>query len=195
MTSKLILLAAVPALMASVAFAQQPQGAAPGTPPSAGTVSPAEWHNRMCTERFARTSGRLAYLEAELSLTDQQRPAFAKFRQAAVAGAEKMRSMCLETAPKSATPPTVVEREAQMEKMLTARLETLKESRPALQALYEVLTPAQRSILDHAGHHGRFFARRGMPSGFGGPARGPGFGPGMKGPGMMGPGMMGPDGQ
>lgn len=168
---KLAILSAIPMLWAGVALAQVPPTTGAGGPPPTGhhqQINRAEWHSKMCTERYAHMSGHLGYLEAKLDLTEQQRPAFNKWRQALLDAANKARSTCLAAAPKGDTPPTVLERETMMETMLSARLATLQATKPALQALYDSLTPAQRAVFDrpHGGGH-----------------RGPGM---MGGHGMMG---------
>jgi hypothetical protein len=119
-----------------------------------------EWHQQMCTERYAGKVGRLAYVEAKLALTDQQRPAWNKWRQTELDAAEQRRTGCLQNQPKEGAKPTMIDREARLEKRLSARLQQLQASRPALQALYDALTPDQKALLDstamrhgHRGHH------------------------------------------
>jgi hypothetical protein len=119
-----------------------------------------EWHQQMCTERYARKAGRLAYIEAKLALTDQQRPAWNKWRQTKLDAADQRRTSCLQNQPKESTESTAIDREARMEKRLSARLQQLQASRPALQALYDALTPEQKTLFDrsavwhgHRGHH------------------------------------------
>jgi hypothetical protein len=118
------------------------------------------WHQQMCTERYAGKVGRLAYVEAKLALTDQQRPAWNKWRQAELDAAEQKRTGCLQNQPKEGAKPTAIEREARLEKRLSTRLQQLQASRPALQALYDALTPDQKALLDstamrlgHREHH------------------------------------------
>jgi hypothetical protein len=126
-----------------------------------------EWHQKRCVERYARKLGRLAYLEARLTLTEQQRSVWNKWRQIKVDAAEQRRSHCLQHQPKEGPNPTVLEREAQLEKRLAARLQQLQASRPALQALYEALSSEQKIVFDqragwhrHHWHHGRHGASR-----------------------------------
>lgn len=114
----------------------------------------AAWHKSMCGEHFAHQTARLAYLQARLDLTEKQLPAFRKWADAEAQTAGLERDACLSSAPKGDTPPSIVEREDMMASHLRIKLQGLDSARPALQALYEVLTPEQRAILDrpHDGH-------------------------------------------
>ena len=169
MTKTFSILAVLPFLFASVAFAETPaSGAAASADHQA--VDHAAWHKKVCGEFYARQAAHLAYLEAKLDLTEAQRPLWAKWKQASLDGATKHRSVCQDVAPKGDTLPPAPDHEAMMEKMLTAKLQTLQATRPALVALYDALTPEQKAAFDQAGgHHG--------------------------GHGMMGHGMMGGQGQ
>ncbi len=143
----LALLASVAVLAASAAMAETPTAATHAT-------DHADWHKKMCSEMYAHKAGRLAYLEAKLDLTEQQKAAWAKWRQADLDGAAKARSACLEAAPKGDTHPSALDREATMEKFLTLKLQSLQAERPALQAFYEVLSPEQKATFDHSLRHG-----------------------------------------
>ena len=170
--NKLAAIAAVPLLWASLAVAQPAAGDAPaGTmamqphPMMDGAVPPkdlAKWHKGMCTERYAHQSAHLAYLEAKLALTDKQRPAWIKWQQWEMQAAAQDRDACLANTPKDNIAPTALDREAALEKGLALHLQSLQASRPALQALYDVLTPEQRAVLDHPeeGPVGRRFRHR-----------------------------------
>lgn len=118
-----------------------------------------------CAERYARKVARLAYLEARLNLTEQQKPAFAKWRQIKIDTADKRRASCLARQPGRGQNETAVEREARVEKRLSERLQTLQTTRPVLQALYESLSPEQKVVFDQAvarGHrHGHRWHRHG----------------------------------
>jgi len=142
-------LVALPLLAASVAFAE------PAAAPQHQDGDHAAWHKKVCGEVYAHRAGGLAYLEAKLALTSQQRPAWTKWQQAQLDAAAKERSSCLEATPKAeGQHSTALEHEARIEKVLTAKLQELQASRPALQALYEELTPEQKAVFDHnACHH------------------------------------------
>jgi periplasmic protein CpxP/Spy len=110
----------------------------------------AGWHQKMCTERYARKAARLAYLEAKLALTDQQRPAWNKWRQIKLDAAEQRRTACLQHQHREDADLTAIERAARREKFLSARLAQLQASKPALQALYDALNPEQKALFDRA---------------------------------------------
>lgn len=118
-----------------------------------------ERHQDRCAEHYARRAGRLAYLEARLNLTEQQKAAWSKWRQIRLDTAEKRRSACLQHQPNRDEHPTALDREARVEKFLSDRLQTLQASRPALQALYDSLSPEQKVVFDQSvarrGHHRR----------------------------------------
>jgi hypothetical protein len=142
-------------------------------------VDHAAMHRQMCSERAALEAGHLAYLQAKLNLTEQQQAAWNKWRQVKLDGAAKERAACLDLMPKGDTHPSLLDREAHMEKLLSLKLDEMHASRPALEALYNVLTAEQKAIFDRsAGHHrGHGMERMGMGR-----------------MGMGGPGMHGPDG-
>jgi hypothetical protein len=102
----------------------------------------------MCKEAYARRAGFQAYLGAKLELTAQQQPLWDAFQLATMKSAANWRQVCLDNA---VTPPeelTALERRDHMEKLLTARLDGLRATRPPLEALYQSLTPEQRTIVD-----------------------------------------------
>ena len=114
------------------------------------------WQRRMltrgtpqerCIDRLARRAARRAVIETKLDLTAAQSPLWAKVEDAAQAEQQKERQLC--DALKNATPATFVERMQRMQQFLEARLDGLKTAQPAMTALYDALTPAQRAILDH----------------------------------------------
>ncbi len=125
----------------------------------------AAWHARMCNDRYARQAGRLAYLEASLGITDAQRSAFNQWRDSVLNRAKSRSETCLARTPMPAHFPDALERNANRQKMLEARLDALRSERPALEALYQSLTPEQKKLFDqeadHFGHrHGPQFGER-----------------------------------
>ena len=148
---------------------------------------------QMCQDQVARTAGRFAELEVRLNLTAAQTGAFTRWRDLRLAAARTRATQCASRplpAPgaarggRGASLPNPVERLTREETMLQHRLADIQAERPALEALYNGLSAAQRQTLARA--------RGGMGRGFGGP-RG-GFGP----RGGMGGNMMfrrGPQGQ
>ncbi len=188
-----------------------PQGRFQGTPPSPEQM--ATRRAEMCGGMHARAAGRLVELEVRLELTTGQRAAFNKWRDTRIAAAKRRADTCA-TAPQGrggrgpanaqnaqATPPSPVERMARQEQMLRQRLADLTAERPALEALFNSLTPEQRQKFAAVGGGPRGIGRgnqrgrigmmmQGRMGGGGGP-RGP-MG-GMRGPGGPGgPGMAPP---
>ena len=113
----------------------------------------AEWHAKHCVEHYARTAGHLAELEVKLNVTEAQHPAFAEWRRVTLDAAAKRRDACAAAPVPGATKPTVLDREAWLEKALSLRLASLQSTRPALTALYGQLSAEQKAVLDH-GHKG-----------------------------------------
>jgi len=143
--NKIAILAVLPLLYAGAASAQAPAEHQPGD--MAAHVA------QMCTNHVAEVAAKLAFAESKLELTDAQKPLFAKWRQAIMDSANKHKASCLAMAPKVEAHPTILDQQSHEEMMLAARLETLKASHPALQALYDSLNPEQRKFLDQAHHH------------------------------------------
>jgi hypothetical protein len=108
----------------------------------------------------SHTEGRLAFIKAELKITDAQTPQWNAFADAVRANASTMgdmhRSMASQHQPGAALP----ERLATEEKVLSAQLAALKKVQEAVSKLYEVLTPEQKKAAD-----GIVLGPMGMPMG------------------------------
>ena len=100
-----------------------------------------------CTERLARRAAMRAYAEAKLNLTPDQRPLWDRVQSAAQAEEQKERQLCASRKPGDES--TFPERMDRMQQFLSMRLEAVQSAKPAVQALYQALTPEQRAILDH----------------------------------------------
>jgi hypothetical protein len=100
-----------------------------------------------CIDRLAWRAARRAYVEAKLDLTAAQRPLWDKVQSAAQAEEQKERQLC--NALKAGEPGSLLDRMDRMQQFLSARLEGLEAAKPALQSLYQALTPEQRAIIDH----------------------------------------------
>lgn len=175
-TRKLALLGIVPLFCAGLAMAQAPD---PKGPPPEMRHHPdhAAMHKEMCEDHQARTAAKLAYVENKLTLTDAQKPLFAKWRQAVLDNAGKQKTACLADASKAHDPkappamPSVLDHEQREETLLKARLQMLESTRPALEAFYNSLTEAQKESFNrmHAHAMHRRFGHGGFGHGFGGP--------------------------
>jgi LTXXQ motif family protein len=100
-----------------------------------------------CTERLAWRAAMRAYTEAKLNLTPEQRPLWDRVQSAAQGEEQKERQLCASR--KSAGETTFPDRMDRMQQFLSMRLEAVQSAKPAVQALYQALTPEQRAILDH----------------------------------------------
>ena len=103
-----------------------------------------------CLDRLAWRAARRAFVETKLDLTAAQRPLWDKVKTAAQTEEQKERQLCASL--KGSAAPTIVERMGRLQQFLSARLDGLAAAKPAVEALYQALTPAQRAILDHPFH-------------------------------------------
>ena len=155
--------AATAALLATNAHAEQgvrkPVMIALVTPEKTGTVAAPRpegdvreamaepRREQVCKVLYARKAGELAFLEAKLSLSANQAPLFARWKQASLDVAKQHEGDCsgrkrLKAARGQRL--TVVDRLALEEDLLKRRLSDIQTERPALTALYAALTPAQK---------------------------------------------------
>ena len=100
-----------------------------------------------CIDRLAWRAARRAYLETELDLTAEQRPLWDKLQSIAQAEQQKERQWCQQLKPGQQS--TALDRMDRAQQFLSARLDAVQSAKPALQALYQALTPEQRAIMDH----------------------------------------------
>lgn len=93
------------------------------------------------------TDGSLAFLKAELKITDKQAGVWDKFAKAMRASADSMRAAM--QANMAANPPaTFAERLDRHEAMMSARLDSLRSTKAALLPLYNALDASQKQKLD-----------------------------------------------
>jgi len=103
--------------------------------------------------------GRIAFLKTELSITDAQMLQWNAFADALRANARRLSEMKATMMQGGGTmmeqgnaPVSAPERLDRMEKMMTAMLEGLKETKAALAPLYAVLTEEQKKVADQLIH-------------------------------------------
>lgn len=122
----------------------------------AGNFDPAAWHKQMCTDRYAHNVGRVAYIEAKLSLTDSQRPLFDGWKQTVLGSAKARESTCLASQPHMGErhDRSVIERQARMQQRLQSRLADLTAEQPSLKALYDSLSAEQKQVFDRGNRMG-----------------------------------------
>jgi hypothetical protein len=100
-----------------------------------------------CIDRLAWRAARRAYVEAKLGLTAEQRPLWDKLQSVAQTEQQKERQLCQHLKPGEQS--TVLDRMDRAQQFLSAKLDAVQSAKPALQALYQALTPEQRAIMDH----------------------------------------------
>ena len=104
-----------------------------------------------CVDRIARRAGFVAATGVKLNLTADQKPLWDKLVAATQSAQEGQRKQCdaLPTSRDGADKLTVIDRMHHREQMLQTRLQGLQQVEPAVQALYQALTPEQKAVLDH----------------------------------------------
>jgi hypothetical protein len=105
-----------------------------------------------CEERLARRAGRVAYMAARLNLTPEQKPLWDGLQTTMQAAADKQRQLCA-ALPAEGGQGTVLDRTNRREQFLSVRLQGLQQARPALEQLYQALTPEQKAIIDRPFMH------------------------------------------
>jgi len=99
-----------------------------------------------CEDRLAWRAAMRAYVGAKLNLTPEQQPLWDKVQSIAQTEEQKERQVCSNLRPREQE--TMLERLDRMQAFLSTRLEALQAAKPAVQALYQALTPEQRAIFD-----------------------------------------------
>src|SRR5262245_59627164 len=94
-----------------------------------------------CQEGYAHQSGYLAYLQARLQLTADEQTRGDRWQQKLQAAALAERTNCQAQRASQGSHPNSIQREDGFLQMASARIESIKASRPELQALYGALTP------------------------------------------------------
>lgn len=137
-----------------------PQAAAPATPHGPGNMM-RHWMGRRgamnrsprdaCIDRLARRAGVIAAVGFRLNLTAEQKPLWDKLLAATQTAEDNQRKLCaaLPATAEDRGKETVIERIDHRQQMLQAHLQALQQTEPALQALYDKLTPQQKAVLDH----------------------------------------------
>lgn len=120
---------------------------------------------------FDRIEGRIAFLRAELRISDAQAPAWNTFADALRAYAQKLRQAVAADQSVQPNGPAFLDRLDRQERWLSARIEGVRAIRAALTPLFGVLSDEQKKTADEL--LGALF---GMPA----------MGAGMTGGGMMG---------
>jgi hypothetical protein len=104
-----------------------------------------------CMDRVARRAGFVATIGFKLNLTDAQKPLWDKVVAASQTALTNEKQVCaaLPDTADARGKQTIIDRMQHMQAMMQARLQGFQQTGPALQALYQALTPEQKAILDH----------------------------------------------
>ena len=104
-----------------------------------------------CEERLAHRAGIIAYTISKLNLTAEQKPLWDKLNGVIQSSADKERQLCasLPTQGGPQAQGTILDRTSRREQFLSVRLQGLQQARPALEALYQSLSPEQKTTIDH----------------------------------------------
>lgn len=111
-------------------------------------------HARWCENLYPRAVGKIAYLEAKLKLTSQQKPLFERWKSVRLASVKAHAKQCSSMTPPG---PGIMAKLNLEQRMLEARLSDIKAERPSLKALVASLSDNQQRILEReamkARHH------------------------------------------
>lgn len=147
--------AAQPPMTPAARPPMMPQSGGPMTPgmPAAGTMPMMAQMGQggmmgMMMRMGDHVEGRIAFLRAELRITEAQVPLWNAFAEALRANARKMGEMQQAMMGQAAAPMTLPQRIAQHETMVTAHLEAFRAMRTAVQPLYAALSDDQKRIAD-----------------------------------------------
>jgi LTXXQ motif family protein len=108
-----------------------------------------------CEERLARRAGVIAYTVAKLNLTAEQKPLWERLSGIVQSATDRERQLCvlLPTSAEQRGQQTILDRVDRAEQFLSARVQALQQAKPALDALYQSLSPDQRAIINHPFGH------------------------------------------
>jgi LTXXQ motif family protein len=107
-----------------------------------------------CQDRIAKRAGFVAYIGAKLNLTADQKPLWDKVVAASQAAQANEVKTC-SALPASADDrgkETIIDKMNHRQAMMQAQLQGLQQTEPAVQALYQTLTPDQKAVVDHPFH-------------------------------------------
>ena len=149
-----------PMMMTPVAdtqLAQNDAGPRNGPPPRdlrrRDTGDMAARMKQMCQDQVARETGQLAYLQTRLQLTPAQQSAFQHWQQVKLTIAHRQADNCAQrpapqrTQDQVRTRPSPSDVMGREEDQLKQRLADIQAERPAMEALYNALSPEQRTQL------------------------------------------------
>jgi hypothetical protein len=121
---------------------------------------------QMCQDQYARETGDLTYLQTRLQLTPAQQSVFQRWQQAKLGIARRHEDSCAQRPMptrdrgQARTMPGPADMMSREEDRLKERVADIEAERPALEALYNALSPQQRIELVRAGRPDRMGQRR-----------------------------------
>lgn len=118
--------------------------AAPPVAAASRTFSP----KSMCQDMLARRIGNRAYIKARLELKPEQMTAWNAFEKASDEANAKSNARCATLPAELKERPNYVDRLSMEEDAMKARVASIEAVKPTLTALYAVLSPEQKAILD-----------------------------------------------
>jgi hypothetical protein len=106
---------------------------------------------KACVDRIARHAGAIASIGFKLDLTAEQKPLWDKVVAVTQSSEDAQRKLCdaLPATAQDRDKLTALDRLHHREQVLQARLQAMQKADPAVQALYDKLSPDQKQILDH----------------------------------------------
>jgi len=107
-----------------------------------------------CTDRVAKRAGFVAYMGAKLNLTADQKPLWDKVVVSTQAAQANEAKTCgaLPASADDRAKETILDRMTHKQAMMQAQLQGLQQIQPAVQALYQSLTPDQKAMVDQPFH-------------------------------------------
>jgi len=120
-------------------------------------------HDRWCKDIYPRAVGKIAYLEAKLGLTPQQKTLFERWKRVKLAAVKEHADQCTTMKPPG---PGIMARLDVEQQMLEARLSDIKAERPSLKALVASLNDNQQRILEREAMKARRHGFEMMQHGF-----------------------------
>jgi hypothetical protein len=102
----------------------------------------------VCQDHVARRIGNRAYIKARLELKPEQMNAWTAFEKAADEASTKAMTRCASLPTEMKERPTYIDRMTMMEDWMKDRVASIEAVKPTLTALYNVLSPEQKAMLD-----------------------------------------------
>jgi len=102
----------------------------------------------MCNAMASHIEGRLAYIKAELKVTDAQEPLWTAYAAAARDNAKTMIARCTTMMGKRDSQVSLPDRLDQNEQLMTAHLDAVRTMNKALKPLYAALSDSQKKTAD-----------------------------------------------